>query len=129
MPSFQTGSAAAGEVKKVAPTAVGGANPVQPVAPVDAMRSTMQPRAAPLESGSTRSTMPIGSTPSLETGGVAATTGDAPVSTTNKDAKKNAKVKDFYSSLLNKKARKSTAPGLAPTTPSATASTESTPTE
>jgi len=35
------------------------------------------------------------------------------VSTTNKDAKKNAKVKDFYSNLLNKKAtRKSIAPGV-----------------
>jgi len=36
---------------------------------------------------------------------------DAQGSTTNKD-KKNAKVKDFYSNLLNKKSRKSTAPGL-----------------
>ena len=72
--------------------------------------------------------MPVAATPSFDTLGAtannAAASGEAPVSTTNKDAKKNAKVKDFYSSLLNKKARKSTAPGLNPTTPSASAAAE-----
>jgi hypothetical protein len=54
--------------------------------------------------------MPVNSSgPSLDAVATGETSKEAPVSTTNKD-KKSAKVKDFYSSILNKNRAKKAAP-------------------